>query len=104
VPGTDVPFTEPWHARVFAAAVVACERLGLPWDAFRDRLKAAVAEDPDRPYFDSFTLALVRLTTPASRADRSPDPASLVPGSAETAAEVAARAEAVTGPPRTQRH
>jgi hypothetical protein len=58
----DEPFNEPWQARVFASAIVATERLGLPWDAFRDQLKAAVAEDPDRPYYESFTVALDRLT------------------------------------------
>lgn len=62
---TDLPdeaFTEPWHARVFAMALVACERMGLPWDAFRDRLKAAIADDPERPYYESWTAALEGLT------------------------------------------
>jgi hypothetical protein len=66
LPGTDEPFTEPWHARIFAAAVVACERLGVPWDSFRDRLKDAVAEDPQRPYYESFTVALERLVSSSS--------------------------------------
>ena len=57
-PDDDVPFAEPWEARVFATAVLVCERLGLPWDAFRDSLKAAVADDPDRPYYESVTVAL----------------------------------------------
>jgi hypothetical protein len=70
LPGTDVPFGEPWHARVFAAAVVSCERLGLPWDAFRDELKAAVADDPDRPYYESFTVALERLTSSGAAGSR----------------------------------
>jgi hypothetical protein len=61
-PQNDVPFGEPWHARVFATAVVACQQMGLPWDAFRDQLKAAVAEDPHRSYYESVTLALERLT------------------------------------------
>jgi hypothetical protein len=62
---TDLPdeaFTEPWQARLFAMALVACDRMGLPWDAFRDRLKAAVAEDPERPYFESWMAALENLT------------------------------------------
>jgi hypothetical protein len=33
-----------------------------PWDAFRDRLKAAIAEQPDRPYYDSWMVALEQLT------------------------------------------
>ena len=40
----DEPFTEPWQARAFAMAVVAAERMGVDWDEFRDRLKAAIAE------------------------------------------------------------
>jgi hypothetical protein len=55
------PFDEPWQARLFATAVATVESLGLPWDAFRDRLKAAVADDPDRPYFESFLAAFERI-------------------------------------------
>ncbi|MPY91497.1 MAG: nitrile hydratase subunit beta [Acidimicrobiia bacterium] len=61
----DEPFAEPWQARAFAVAVLACERLALPWDAFRDQLKAAIAEDPERPYYESWTVALERLVGPA---------------------------------------
>ena len=64
----DQPFTEPWQARVFASAIVVTERMGLPWDAFRDQLKAAVAADPERPYFESFTEALERLVATRSSA------------------------------------
>ena len=55
------PFDEPWQARLFATAVATVESLDLPWDAFRDRLKAAVADEPDRPYFESFLAAFERL-------------------------------------------
>ncbi len=58
---TTSPFTEPWQARAFALAVVTAERLGVPWDEFRDRLKAAIAADPDRPYYESWLDALERL-------------------------------------------
>ena len=54
----DVPFEEPWQARTFAMAVVTAERLGVPWDDFRDRLKAAIASRPDQPYFESWLDAL----------------------------------------------
>ena len=57
------PFDEPWQARAFAVAVVTVEQLGLPWDAFRDRLKAAVADQPQRPYWESWLAALENLTT-----------------------------------------
>jgi nitrile hydratase accessory protein len=51
-------FDQPWQARAFALAVVTVERLGLPWDTFRDRLKATIAADPDRPYWESWLAAL----------------------------------------------
>jgi len=61
-PSPERPFDEPWQARAFALAVVTVEQLGLPWDAFRDRLKAAVAADPDRPYWESWLTALEDLS------------------------------------------
>ena len=61
------PFEEPWQARLFATALATVESLGLPWDAFRDRLKGAVADQPDRPYFESFLAAFERLL--ADKAD-----------------------------------
>jgi Nitrile hydratase beta subunit len=54
----DAPFDAPWQARVFAMAVVAAERAGVDWDEFRDRLKAAVAADPERPYYETWMEAL----------------------------------------------
>ena len=54
----DVPFAEPWQARVFASATIAVEQMGLPWDAFRDELKATIAARPEQPYFESFMDAL----------------------------------------------
>ena len=54
----DAPFEEPWQARAFAMAVVTAERLGVPWDDFRDRLRAAIASRPDQPYFESWLDAL----------------------------------------------
>jgi nitrile hydratase accessory protein len=61
-PEDDRPFTEPWQARAFAMAVVAAERMGVDWDEFRDRLKAAIAAGPpDRPYYEAWMDALQRL-------------------------------------------
>jgi len=57
----DVPFEEPWQARAFGMAVVAAERMGVPWDEFRERLKAAIAEQPGRSYFESWLDALEAL-------------------------------------------
>ena len=44
-----------------AIAVAVVERLGLPWDAFRQRLMASIAEDPHRPYYQSWSKALESL-------------------------------------------
>jgi hypothetical protein len=54
-------FQEAWQARLFGTALATVESLGLPWDAMRDHLKAAVTADPDRPYFESFLTAFERL-------------------------------------------
>ena len=54
-------FAAPWEGRAFAIAVTLVERLGLPWDEFRLRLMNAVAEDPARPYYESWVAALERL-------------------------------------------
>jgi len=61
-PAPERPFDEPWQARAFALAVVTVEQLGLPWDAFRDHLKSAIAADPHRPYWESWLAALEDLT------------------------------------------
>jgi nitrile hydratase accessory protein len=57
----ELVFAAPWEARSFAMAVALVERQGLDWDVFRQRLMAAVAEAPDRPYFASWSVALERL-------------------------------------------
>jgi nitrile hydratase accessory protein len=61
----DEPFTEPWQARAFAMAVVAADRMGVEWDEFRDRLKAAIAARPDQPYYENWLDALEALTAGA---------------------------------------
>jgi nitrile hydratase accessory protein len=58
----DEPFTAPWEARAFAMAVVTAERMGVDWDEFRDRLKAAIAARPEQPYYESWLDALEELT------------------------------------------
>ena len=68
----ELMFAAPWEARALALAVALVERLGLPWDAFRLRLIDAVAAAPDRPYYESWAVALealvvgVGLTTSAA--------------------------------------
>ena len=57
----ELVFTAPWEGRVFAMAVALVERLELPWDEFRQRLIAAIASDPERPYYESWAEALESL-------------------------------------------
>ena len=57
----ELVFDAPWQARALAIAVAVVDRLGLPWDAFRHRLIASIAEEPDRPYYESWGKALESL-------------------------------------------
>lgn len=61
----DEPFTEPWQARAVALAVEAVESTGAAWDDFRRQLIAAIEEDGERPYFESWLVALERFTLTA---------------------------------------
>lgn len=54
----SIAFDEPWQGRALAMAVLVVERSGRPWDDFRRQLIAAVAEDPQRPYWESWVHAL----------------------------------------------
>jgi hypothetical protein len=58
----DEPFTEPWQARAVALAVEAVESTGSTWDDFRAELIAAIDTDPERPYFESWLIALESFT------------------------------------------
>jgi len=68
----ELVFEAPWEARALAIAVALVDKLGLPWDAFRDRLMSEIATDPQRPYYESWSAALesmvidLKLTTPAA--------------------------------------
>ena len=68
----ELLFDAPWQARAVALAVALVEKLGLPWDEFRMRLIAAIAQDRGRPYYESWTVALedlvisLELTSPAA--------------------------------------
>jgi nitrile hydratase accessory protein len=54
----ELVFDAPWQARALGIAVAVVEKLGLPWDAFRQRLMDEIAADPQRPYYDSWGRAL----------------------------------------------
>lgn len=51
-------FDEPWQGRVAAVAIETVASLGLSWEAFRERLIAAIQADPHRHYYESWLVAL----------------------------------------------
>ena len=62
----ELSFDEPWQSRVFGlAAGVVTTSCGGDWEPFRQRLIAAVAVQPDRPYWESWTAALEDLLATA---------------------------------------
>jgi nitrile hydratase accessory protein len=74
----ELVFEAPWQGRALAIAVALVEKLGLPWDAFRHRLMAEIAKDPQRPYYESWGAALesmvidLELATSASLDEAAP--------------------------------
>jgi nitrile hydratase accessory protein len=54
-------FAEPWEGRAFAMAVLLVEELGLAWSVFQERLIAAIARHPQRPYYENWAAALEAL-------------------------------------------
>ena len=54
----ELVFAAPWEARAVAIAVAVVDRLELSWDDFRTRLISAIAADPERPYYESWSVAL----------------------------------------------
>jgi hypothetical protein len=64
-------FDEPWQGRAMALAFEVLDRTGLPWDAFRERLVEAIADDPARPYYESWLVALERLALDVGAVDAS---------------------------------
>ena len=60
----ELVFDAPWQARVFGLAAAVVETgFGGDREPFRQRLIAAVAADPERPYWESWTVALEDLVT-----------------------------------------
>ena len=57
----ELVYDSPWQRRAFGTAVATTRHLGLDWDQFRVRLMAAIADQPDRPYYESWVAALERL-------------------------------------------
>jgi hypothetical protein len=66
----ELVFDAPWQSRVFglcAAIVQTC--FDGDREPFRQQLIAAIAAEPDRPYWDSWTVALQRLVLDAGLID-----------------------------------
>jgi hypothetical protein len=62
----ELAFDEPWQARAFGVAQAVVEaRFGGDREPFRQRLIAAIAAEPDRPYWESWAAALEDLVVAA---------------------------------------
>ena len=59
----EVALDEPWQGRALAMAIALVEQLDLQWDDFRRHLIVAVEADPERPYWDSWAVALDAFVT-----------------------------------------
>jgi hypothetical protein len=73
----ELAFDAPWQSTVFAlAAAVVDHAYGGDREPFRRQLINAIAAEPDRPYWESWTAALETLvrTLPASGADQAEAP------------------------------
>jgi hypothetical protein len=58
----ELVFDAPWQARVFGLAAAVVEtRFGGDREPFRQHLIAAIAAEPERPYWESWTFALEAL-------------------------------------------
>jgi len=62
----ELVFDAPWQARAFGLAAAVVEtRFGGDREPFRQCLIAAIAADPERPYWDSWAVAVEDLATGA---------------------------------------
>ena len=58
----ELAFDAPWQSTVFALAAAVIENgFGGDREPFRQQLIAAIAAEPDRPYWESWTTALEAL-------------------------------------------
>ena len=54
-------FSEPWQARAFALTQAVLEATVLDREEFRARLIGTISADSERPYWDSWVVALEAL-------------------------------------------
>jgi hypothetical protein len=58
----ELAFDAPWQSTVFALAAAVVEHaFGGDREPFRHHLMEAIAAEPDRPYWESWTAALETL-------------------------------------------
>jgi hypothetical protein len=58
----ELAFDAPWQSTVFALAAAVVEHaFGGDREPFRQQLIAAIAANPDRPYWESWTVAVEAL-------------------------------------------
>ncbi|MFZ0382658.1 MAG: nitrile hydratase accessory protein [Solirubrobacteraceae bacterium] len=69
----ELVFEEPWQGRALGMAVVALDRLGVPWTDFRRHLASAITvrpasqdESPATAYYTAWLDALETLLAPFS--------------------------------------
>ncbi len=66
----ELVFDAPWQSRVFGLAAAIVETcFDGDREPFRQQLIAAIAAEPDRSYWDSWTSALEKLVVSASLVD-----------------------------------
>jgi hypothetical protein len=66
----EVVFDAPWQSRVFGLCAAVVENcFAGDREPFRRQLVAAIAAAPDRPYWDSWTVALQQLVVDAGVLD-----------------------------------
>ena len=58
----EAPFEEPWQAQAFALAVALNARGVFTWGEWSKALGAAIARDPDAPYYESWLETLEALS------------------------------------------
>jgi nitrile hydratase accessory protein len=57
----ELVFEAPWQGRALGLALGVVESARLPWAAFQQQLIAAIAAEPERPYYESWVAALEAL-------------------------------------------
>lgn len=66
----ELAFDAPWQSRVFGLCAAIVETsFGGDREPFRRQLIAAIEAEPDRPYWDSWTVALEHLVVEAALVD-----------------------------------